>query len=336
MRSGRSFRPPGRFSKRAGEDAEAVSYGSDAMVIKDFSEILEAARTRKAMTPAAVACAEEEHVLEAVTRAWREETVMPWLVGDKEKILAILGKMGVVFPEDYIVPVRDRAEAAFESVRLIREGKATFLVKGLLDSSDILRAMLNKETGIATGRTFTHMSITHIPGHRKLLVVTDAAINIQPTLTQKRDIIQNAVNGLRMFGYDRPKVAVLASIETVNPKMPESVEAADLKKMWQAGEITDCIVEGPIALDLALNAEAAAIKGYASEVAGDADILIMPNMVTGNILSKALREFADSTVVGIVVGAKVPMVLTSRGASVKTKYTSTVVVSEMVVRQSGT
>jgi phosphate butyryltransferase len=203
-------------------------------------------------------------------------------------------------------------------------------MKGILETSQIIKAIINKETGLGQGRTISHMTITHIPSYHKLLVITDAAILIEPTLAQKKDIIQNAVDGLIALGYDKPKVAVLTSIEKVNPKMQESVDAAELKKMVESGEITGCSLEGPISTDLALNKEAAEIKGYHSDVTGNPDILVMPNLVCGNILSKALREFADTTSVGVVLGAKIPMVLTSRGASVRSKYTSVVVVSQMV------
>jgi phosphate butyryltransferase len=300
------------------------------MEFKDFSQIIDQARQKKAKTPMAVAAAEEDHTLSAAIQAYKEQVVQPWLVGDKAKILALLKEMNESFPEQYIIDSPDRDNAAFEAVKLVREGKAAFLMKGILETSQIVKALLNKETGLSTGRTLSHMSITHVPKYHKLLVITDAAILIEPTLAQKKDIIQNAVNGLISMGYDKPKVAVLTSVEKVNPKMPESVDAAELKKMWQEGQITGCDLEGPISLDLALNKEAAEIKGYKSEVTGDPDILLMPNLVAGNILSKALREFADTTTVGSVMGAKVPMVLTSRGASVRSKYTSVVVISQMV------
>jgi phosphate butyryltransferase len=300
------------------------------MEFKDFSQILDLARQKKAMTPMAVAAAEEDHTLSAAVAAWKEKVVQPWFVGDKAKILALLKEVGETFDEKYIIDSPDRDQAAFEAVKLVREGKASFLMKGILETSQIVKAILNKETGLATGRTLSHMSITHVPKYHKLLVITDAAIIIEPTLAQKKDIIQNAVIGLRALGYEKPKVAVLTSVEKVNPKMPESVDAAELKKMWQEGQITDCDLEGPISLDLALNKEAAEIKGYKSEVTGNPDILLMPNLVCGNILSKSLREFADTTTVGSVMGAKVPMVLTSRGASVRSKYTSIVVLSQMV------
>ena len=300
------------------------------MEIRDFKQIIDKAKEKKALTPMAVAAAEEEHSLLAATQAWKEGVVQPWLVGDKGNILDILKKIDVAFPEEFVIDSPDKDDSAFQSVKLVREGKAAFIMKGILETSQIAKPILNKENGLYTGRTLTHMSITHIPSYHKLLVITDAAIIIDPTLEQKKDIIQNAVNGLRALGYEKPKVAILTSIETVNPKMPESVAAGELKKMWEAGEIVNCDLEGPISTDLALNREAAEIKGFKSEVTGNPDILVMPNLVAGNILSKALREFADTTTVGAVMGAKVPIVLTSRGASVRSKYTSVVVISQMV------
>jgi phosphate butyryltransferase len=300
------------------------------MVFNNFEQILEIARSKKKQWDLAVASAEEEHALQAVIRAAREDIVVPHLIGDRNKILSVLHEMGETVPSSWIVDASDKEHAAFLAVEMVRLKKADFIMKGIMETSSLLRAILNKETGIFCGRTISHMSLTYIPAYHKLLVITDAAMIISPDLEQKKHIIQNAVDAMRSLGYVEPKVALLASIEKVNPKMQESVDAEALKKMWEAGEITNCIVDGPMAMDLVINKEAARIKGYESPVTGDADIMIMPNMVAGNILSKALREFADTTTVGVVLGAKVPVILTSRGASVKSKYTSTVVVSEML------
>lgn len=300
------------------------------MVSKDFSQILMRARTLRKRLRLAVACAGEAHLIEAVMQAAGEEIIQPLLIGDAGKIRTTLIKLGQEAPPDWIVHVPDRRGAASAAVDMIRSGQADFLMKGLLDTSDMLRVVLDKEKGIAAGGVLSHISLTHIPAYHKLLALTDAAMIIQPDLEQKAHIIKNAVGAMRSLGYDSPKVAVLTAIEKVNPKMQDTVDAAALKQSWINGDIPGCTLEGPIAMDLALNAEAAAIKGYESPVAGDADILIMPQMVTGNILSKALREFADTTTVGLVLGARVPIILTSRGASVRTKYTSIVVASEML------
>ena len=296
---------------------------------QNFDVLVGKARAEKRAVPVAVACAEEEHTLEAAIRAWKEQIVSPWLVGDKGKILDILKELGEHAPEERIIGSPDKATSAFEAVRLVREGKASFLMKGLIDTGVMLRALLNRESGLSTGRFASQMSVTSLPAFPRLFAITDVALNISQSLEQKKAIIQNAVDGMRSLGYDRPKVAVVTANEKVDPKMPESVDAGELKKMWLAGEIGDCDLEGPISMDLALNSEVAAIKEFGGPVAGKADILVMPHLVTANILSKALREFADSTLVGVVLGARVPMVLTSRGASVKTKYTSMVVVSLM-------
>jgi phosphate butyryltransferase len=296
---------------------------------ENFDMLIEKARAERKMVPMAVACAEEEHTLEAVIRAWREQIVSPRLVGDKGKILDMLKGLDERVPEEQIIESPDKAASAFKVVQLVREGKASFLMKGLIDTGVMLRAFLNRESGLASGQFASQMSVTSLPGFPRLFAITDVALNISPSLEQKKAIIQNAVNGMRALGYDRPKVAVVTANENVDPKMPESVDAGELKKMWLAGEIPDCDLEGPISMDLALNSEVAAIKGFGGPVAGRADILVMPHLVTANILSKALREFADSTLVGVVLGARVPMVLTSRGASLRTKYTSVVVVAQM-------
>lgn len=300
------------------------------MTYKDFSQILSQAKINKRRRRLAVACAGESHIIEAVAQAASDDVIEPILIGDSEEIRRAIAESGQTIPEAWIVHAPDRAAAAAMAVKMVRDNKADFIMKGLLETADMLRAVLDKECGIGTGGMLSHISITHIPAYHKLLVITDAGMIIQPDLQQKKHIIRNAVRALRALGYEQPKVAVLAAIEHVNHKMPESVDAALIKESWMAGDIPDCILEGPIAMDLALNAEAATIKGYKSPVVGDADIIIMPHMVTGNILSKALREFGDTTTVGIVVGAKVPIVLTSRGASVRTKYTSAVVASEMI------
>lgn len=302
------------------------------MAYTSFEEIISEARKKHRHVKIAVAAAGEEHVLEAVVKAVKDGVIDPILVGDAEKIRKILGEMGEtdIIEEVSIVHADNAQEAAAEAVRQVRECGARILMKGLLDTSVFLRAVLDKEKGLRTQHDISHMSITEVPGYKKIFVMTDGAILLHPTLEQKRGMIQNSVNAMRALGCERPNVAVITAIEKVNPKMPETVEAAALKKMNEEGLITGCSVEGPIALDLAFNKEAARIKGFESPVAGDADIIVMPEIVSGNIFGKVLHQFADSTVVGVAVGAKVPLILTSRGASVKTKYASIVVTSEMI------
>lgn len=300
------------------------------MIYQNFEQIIEQAKGKKNKYRLAVACAGEQHVLQAVLKAAKEEIIVPYLIGDIKKIKLILEQMNETVPNEWLLSSPDDNHSAYLAVELVRENRADFIMKGLIETSQILKAIFNKETGIKTGKAITHMTLTHIPAYHKLLVITDAGINIEPNIIMKKDIIQNAVDAMRVLGYIQPKVAILTSVEKVNSKMAESVDASILKEMYLHNEITDCILEGPIAVDLALNREAAKIKGYESPVSGDADILVMPNLVSANILSKALREFADTTSVGIALGAKVPIVVSSRGASVRSKYTSIVVISEML------
>lgn len=300
------------------------------MVYTSIDELLSRAKSEKRKKRLAVAAAADEHVLEAICRAQEEEIIIPYLIGDKNKIQEILKKLGKTVDEEHIIDADDVDEAARLAVSLVVEGKADFLMKGLLNTANMLRAVLNKECGLRTGSTLSHISINESPAYKKLFIVTDAGINIEPTLENKRDIINNAVSALKSMGYDEVNVAVLTALEKVNPKMQATVDAAELKAMNERGEIAGCTVEGPISMDLAMDAEAAVIKGFSSPVTGHADIFVVPNLDCGNILNKALRFFAKDKQVGIVLGAKVPIALTSRGATAESKYLSVVVTSMMV------
>ncbi|MBP2651655.1 MAG: phosphate butyryltransferase [Firmicutes bacterium] len=197
-------------------------------------------------------------------------------------------------------------------------------MKGKIQTADLLKAVVNKEKGLRTGSVMSHVVLHEIPTYHKLLVITDGGMMMYPNLAEKKQIIENAVNSLLSLGYDKPKVAVLAAVENVNPKMPEAVDAGLLKEMNQKGEIKNCIVEGPISYDLAMSKDAAKIKGYESPVTEDADILMVPNITVGNIMGKALVYSAGAKIAGFIVGAKVPIVLTSRGSSAEEKYLSLV------------
>ncbi len=300
------------------------------MVYTSIEELLEKVRSAKKVKRLAVAAAADEHVIEAVLRAQSENIIEPYLIGDKVKICTILKELGGEVPDDHIIDTADVDEAAAIAVKLVVEGKADFLMKGLLNTSNMLKAVLNKEHGLRTGSTLSHVSINESPNYKKLFIVTDAGINIEPGLEAKKDIINNAVSAFRSMGYDNVNVAVLAALEKVNPKMQTTVDAAELKSMNERGEIPNCTVEGPISMDLAMDTEAAKIKGFISPVTGDADVFVVPNLDCGNILNKALRFFGKDKQVGIVLGAKVPIALTSRGAATESKYMSIVVTSAMV------
>ena len=300
---------------------------------KNWDEVIQSVKGRPGVKRVAVAAAGEEHTLEAVTKVMRDGLVDPLLVGDKAEIARILKRLGTSVSEENIYDKPDFAEAAAFAVQLVHEGKADFLMKGMLDTSILLRAVVNKETGLGTGKLMCIINFLVIPRYHKMLVVTDAGMVMYPTLEQKKALIETAVSVLRNMGYAKPKVAVLAAIEKVNPKMPETVEADALKQMNLSGEIADCIVEGPISMDLAMTKSISATKKYDSPVAGNPDILIFPNIQAGNIAIKTMTELAGAVSAGVVVGAKVPIVLTSRGASSEEKYLSLVLAAGSAGKQ---
>lgn len=300
------------------------------MELKNFEELIDKIKNRSSLAKVAVAAAHDEHTLEAVFKAAKDNIVEPVLVGDKIKIQEIIEKLNIQFDSEKIIHTENDTEASEKTVELINEGKADFIMKGKLQTADLLKAVVNKEKGLRTGKVMSHVAILEVPSYHKLIAITDGGMMMYPNVEEKKQIIENAVDVLLSMGYKNPKVAVLAAVETVNPKMPEAVDADLLKKMNLAGEIKNCIVEGPISFDLTMNKESAEIKGFNSPVTGEADILIAPNITTGNILSKALIELAQGKMAGMIVGAKVPVVLTSRGATSEEKYLSLVLSASAV------
>jgi phosphate butyryltransferase len=300
------------------------------MELKNFKDFIKKVQKNDSIKRVAVAAAHDEHTLEAVFKAAGDKLVEPVLVGNKEKIEEILKKLNLKYEPANIINTESDKEAAEKTVELIHENKADFIMKGKLQTADLLKAVVDKEKGLRTGNVISHVAILEIPAYRKLIAVTDGGMVMYPNLDEKKQILENSVNVFLAMGYECPKVAVLCAVETVNPKMPETVDADTLKNMNRDGEIKDCMVEGPISLDLTFNKESAEIKGYSSPVTGDADILLVPNITTGNIMSKALIEMAGATMAGMVVGAKVPIVLTSRGASSEEKYLSLVLSASAV------
>ena len=292
------------------------------MVYKKFEELLALVDTKADKKTVALVRAEDDHALEAVAEVVKKGLIDAVLVGNREAIKKTAEKIGFSVTDDQIVDAEDPESAAAEGVKLIREGRADFLMKGKLETSQMLRPVVNKQTGLNKGGVMSHVSLTEVPAYHKMVLTTDGGMLPYPTLEQKKHIIENAVYVMNRLGYEEPKVCVLAASETPNPKMPESMEAAALKEMNQKGEIENCIVEGPISFDLAMVQEKAEIKGYESPCAGDADILIVPNIHAGNILGKCLIEMANSKMAGLIVGAQCPIVLTSRGASSEEKFNS--------------
>lgn len=291
-------------------------------VIRSFHELADKVQKDKTLSRIALVCAEDTHSLEAVAKAAAAGFLTPVLVGDRENVLRAADSIGFSVPEDCVVHAATPSAAACTAVQLVRDGQADGLMKGRLETSDFLRPVVNKETGLSLGNTMSHVAIDEIATYHKLLVSTDGGMLPYPTLIQKCDIIRNAVSLLLRLGYECPKVCVLAATERTNPKMPESVEAATLKELNQSGVIGNCIVEGPISLDLALVKERSVVKGYESPCAGDADILVVPNIHAGNILGKSMVELGGAKMAGVVMGAACPIVLTSRGSSSEEKYNS--------------
>lgn len=296
------------------------------MCLKTLDELFEKVKSGESSKRMAIAVAEDEHTLEAALKVRKEGVADPILIGDEDKIRKIISDMGEDFPEGQIINEEDHDEAAAIAVRLVNENKVDLLMKGKLNTANLIRAVIDKETGLlAEGELLSLLTISELPRYHKLLFSSDAGIVANPTLEQKAGIIRNAVKTMKSLGYTEPRIAVLAAIEDVNPKMQETVDAAELTEMNRRGEIEGCIIEGPVSMDIALNRDKARIKGYKGQISGEVDMLIWPNVVTGNITQKALVEFAGLRNVSFTVGAKVPIVTTSRGATLEQKYSSIIV-----------
>ena len=272
--------------------------------------------------PTAVAHPCDETSLTGAMEAAANGLIVPILVGPADKIRDVAARHGIDLGATRIVDAPHSHAAAAKAVELVRQGEAELLMKGSLHSDELLGAVVARETGLRTGRRISHVFIMDVPTYHKVLVVTDAAINIAPTLEDKVDICQNAIDLLVALGVARPKVAILAAVETVNSKMPATIDAACLCKMADRGQITNGILDGPLAFDNAISKDAATIKGIRSEVAGDPDILLVPDLEAGNILAKQLTFLANADSAGIVLGARVPIILTSRADSVRSRSAS--------------
>ena len=260
----------------------------------------------------AVAAAAHKLVLQSVQRAVEWGLIVPLLVGIEKDIREEAEAIGWQLEDELIVPTSTNAEAADAAVDLVRQGEAQVLMKGYLHTDEMLHAILRQGSGLRTDRLLSHVFVLEVPTYHKLLLITDAAINIHPDIPQKAAITQNAVDLARKLGVEVPKVAALSSIETINPKIPSTVHAACLHKMAERGQIKGAIVDGPLAFDNAISAEAARDKGINSPVSGDVDVVIAPDLDAGNILSKNLEYLASAKMAGIVMGASAPVVLTSR------------------------
>ena len=293
-------------------------------MFKNFTEMAEMVKNHPVKKRIVLACAHDEHSLEAVNEAVKEGIVEAVLVGKEEKIKAIIKEHGFTLENATIYNEDDDVEAAKTAVRLINEGKGDFLMKGRMQTADLLKQVVNKETGLNMGKVMSRVGLFEVPNYHKLVVLTDGGMLLHPTLEQKAQIIENAVDSLCNMGYENPKVAALCAAEKLNQKAPESVDAAALKEMNEKGELKGCVVEGPISYDIALSKEIADFKGFESPVAGDADVLLVPDMAAGNFIGKAWVIQGGGRMTGLVVGAKAPIVLTSRGSGADEKFYSIV------------
>lgn len=290
-------------------------------MITKLEEILSLAEKKEKKT-LAVAVAQDKAVLTAVCEAVKLNIVNAVLIGDKEKIKSIADEEKLNLSNIEIIEEKNIQKAAAKSVELVREGKAQFIMKGILNTADILRAVLNKETGIKGKGLLSHVMIYEVPTYHKLLFLTDGGMVPYPELSDKIGIVNNAVEVTHALGIDMPKVAPICAVEVVNPNMPATLDAAALTAMNRRGQIKGCIIDGPLALDNAISKEAAEHKGIKSEVAGDSDILLVPNIEAGNFLGKSMTYLAKGENAGIVIGAKCPIVLVSRADSAKSKLYS--------------
>ncbi len=270
----------------------------------------------------AVAVAQDEPVLEAIKLAKEKGIADAILVGDKKEIKKIADKIGMDLSDYEIVNELNVAKASLEAIRLVSTGKADMVMKGLVDTATFLRSVLNKEVGLRTGKLMSHVSVFEIEGIDRLILLTDAAFNTYPDLKGKVQILNNAVGVAHACGIKVPKVAAVCAVEVVNPDMQATIDAALLSKMNDRGQIKGCIVDGPLALDNAISVEAAEHKGIKGEVAGNADIVLLPNIETANVMYKTLTYTAKTRNGGLLVGTSAPVILTSRADNFETKVNS--------------
>ena len=286
-------------------------------------------RHAQALPPVTTAVAHpcDEISLKGTVEAARLGLIAPILVGPPDRIRAVAERAGLDISG---FPVKESAhshDSAEKAVELVREGKAEALMKGSLHTDELMGAVVARDTGIRTARRISHCFVMDVPGHPDALIITDAAVNIAPSLEEKVDIVQNATDLGHALGFPEVRVAIMSAMETVNPAVPSTIEAAALCKMAERGQITGGILDGPLALDNAINEEAAAIKHIVSPVAGRANVLVVPDLESGNMLAKSLSFLAGAAAAGVVLGARVPIILTSRADSVITRLASCAVAS---------
>lgn len=298
------------------------------MILKSLEALLEIAKSKPA-AKMAVAAAADDHALDAVKEAAKAGIITPILTGDKKAIEEIAFKIDFNLDGIEIIDEKDPVKSCAIAVSLIKTGKAQILMKGLVGTAVLLRAVLHKENGISRGTVMSHAALLESPYYHKLICITDCGMNIAPTLNEKADIINNVVDMYKKLKLEKPKVGILAALELINEKMEATTHAASLVIMNKRGQIKDCIIDGPLAFDNIISKEACDHKGITTEIGGDADIVIMPNIETGNTLYKTLVYLGGATVASVALGASVPIVLTSRSDSDRSKLMSIALASAM-------
>ena len=291
------------------------------MVLKklnDLKRLVEDGPRRKLV----LAAAQDQHSLGAIIKAWKDNIIEPILVGDKDEIEIICKSNNYDITGVKIINEPNIEKSIEIAVKMVSSKQADILMKGKTGSATLLRSVLNKEWGLRTGNLLSHFALFEVATYKKVIAVTDVAMNIAPSLHDKIAIVNNSVDCLNRLGYKNPKVAVLGAVEMVNENMKATLDAALLSKMNQRDQIKNCIIDGPLAFDNAVSLESAQLKGIKSEVAGDTDLLLMPDIEVGNVLYKSLVFFANAKVASIILGASVPIVLTSRSDSEQAKYDS--------------
>lgn len=292
-------------------------------MIKDLKELEQKLKGKEEKPNVCLVCAHDLHSLEAIKKAVDKELISVTLVGIEKKILELLNQLN--FERDNVVIYNSLSdvESAKLGVELVKEEKVDTLMKGKIQTKDFLKAVVDSETGIKDSKVLSHVVVNELPNYHKLVATTDGGMVLYPKLEEKAAIIKNAVKLFNNIGYEKPNVAVLTAVEVVNPKMQETIDAKELKDM----NFENCYVEGPISYDLTFSKEAAKVKGYESPVTENVDILVMPNITAGNILGKSMIYTAGGKMAGVVVGAKVPIILTSRASSAEEKYYSIILAS---------
>ncbi|MDO4328074.1 MAG: phosphate acyltransferase [Lachnospiraceae bacterium] len=296
-------------------------------MLKNFEQLKQMLREKPVKRKVAVVAAQDEHTLEAVVRAARDGMVEPVLIGREEKIRQLLTQMDFDAEKATILDLEDPAACAQKACEMARAGEVDCIMKGKIETGALMKVLVNRETGIRKNDVMSLLGFMESPHYHKVFAITDVGLLTYPTLEQKRGAIINAVGAFHALGVENPKVAIIAAVEKVNPKMKETVEADAIKQEGVEG----CIIEGPISYDLAMDPESAGIKGYVSPVAGDADLLVMPDIVSGNVAAKTITCIGGGRTGGTVLGGLVPVLLVSRAATADDKYMS-IVISALVGR----